>query len=147
MGQLQAYRALLRDQPLVRLLGGEFVSSIGDWLYMVAMLVVVWDETRDAVVLGIVGVARIAPYAILSVPAGMLPRATGDDDDTEGQRMLPRATGDDDAEGQRMLPRPLRRRVNRKLIRTAPTPRSADRRVGILMLPGGGLRSGARGPA
>ena len=131
MGQLQAYRALLRNQPLVRLLGGEFVSSIGDWLYMVAMLVVVWDETRDPVLLGIVGVARIAPYAILSVPAGMLPRATGDDD----------------AEGQRMLPRPLRRRVNRKLIRTAPTPRSADRRVGILMLPGGGLRSGARGPA
>jgi len=29
---------VLRNQALVRLLGGEFVSSIGDWLYMVAII-------------------------------------------------------------------------------------------------------------
>lgn len=72
MSQLHAYRGLLRNGSLVRLLGGEFVSSIGDWLYMVALLVVIWNETRDPLLLGVVGVARIAPYAVLSVPAGML---------------------------------------------------------------------------
>ena len=49
MSQLRAYRALLRNRPLVRLLGGEFVSSIGDWLYMVAILIVVYQASRDPV--------------------------------------------------------------------------------------------------
>lgn len=61
-----------RNRPLARLLAGEFVSSIGDWLYMVALLIVVYQTSHDPVLLGIVGVARIAPSAILSVPAGLL---------------------------------------------------------------------------
>ncbi len=68
---LAVYRGLLSNRPLVRLLGGEFVSSIGDWLYLVALLVVVYRESNDPVLLGIVGGARVLPYVLLSVPAGI----------------------------------------------------------------------------
>jgi MFS family permease len=72
VGVIAAYRRVLTNGPLARLLFGEFVSSIGDWLYLVALLVVIWDQSNDPVVLGIVGAARILPYVILSVPAGIV---------------------------------------------------------------------------
>jgi MFS family permease len=56
----------------VRLLTGEFISGIGDWLYLVALLVVVYQESSDPLLLGIVGAARIVPYVLLSVPAGII---------------------------------------------------------------------------
>jgi MFS family permease len=61
-----------RNPALSRLLAGEFISGIGDWLYLVAILVVVYDETNSPVLLGIIGAARILPYVLLSVPAGMV---------------------------------------------------------------------------
>ena len=72
MGVLRAYRGLLVDRALIRLLVGEFVSSIGDWLYLVALLVIVYERSNDAVLLGIVGAARVLPYVVLSVPAGIV---------------------------------------------------------------------------
>src|SRR5436190_13828232 len=71
MSVFRAYRSLFADRALIRLLVGEFVSSIGDWLYLVALLVVVYDRSNDTVLLGIVGAARILPYIVLSVPAGI----------------------------------------------------------------------------
>ena len=67
-----AYRRVLRNRALVRLLVGETVSSIGDWLYLVAILVVVYQITADPVILGIVGAARLVPFVLLSVPAGIV---------------------------------------------------------------------------
>lgn len=67
-----AYRQLLHNRDLARLLFGEFVSGIGDWLYLVAILIVIYAETRSPVLLGIMGAARILPYVILSVPAGFV---------------------------------------------------------------------------
>jgi MFS family permease len=72
MGIVRAYRGLLVDGALIRLLFGEFVSSIGDWLYLVALLVIVYDRSKDPVLLGIVGAARVLPYVLLSVPAGIV---------------------------------------------------------------------------
>lgn len=72
MGVIATYRRVLANGPLARLLFGEFVSSIGDWLYLVAMLVLIWDEANDPVVLGLIGAARIVPYILLSVPAGIV---------------------------------------------------------------------------
>lgn len=72
MTVLRAYRQLLRNGPLTRLLVGEFVSSIGDWLYLVAILILVYQVTEDPVVLGLVGAARVLPYIFLSVPAGIV---------------------------------------------------------------------------
>ena len=69
---LRAYRLLLRNRPLTRLLVGEFVSSIGDWLYLVAILILVYDVSNDPLVLGLVGAARVLPYVILSIPAGLI---------------------------------------------------------------------------
>ena len=69
---LRAYRRLLRNGPLARLLAGEFVSSIGDWLYLVAILILVYQVTADPVILGLVGAARVIPYLVLSVPAGIV---------------------------------------------------------------------------
>ena len=66
------YRQLLRNGPLTRLLLGEFVSSIGDWLYLVALVVLVYEQTQDPVILGIVGAARMLPYILLSIPAGVI---------------------------------------------------------------------------
>lgn len=72
MGVVSTYRQLLRNGPLARLLIGEFVSSIGDWLYLVALVVLVYRETEDPVLLGIVGAARLLPYVVLSIPAGIV---------------------------------------------------------------------------
>jgi MFS family permease len=67
------YLDLLRRSPaLARLLAGEFISGIGDWLYLVAILVLVYAESESPVLLGIVGAARILPYVLLSVPAGIV---------------------------------------------------------------------------
>jgi MFS family permease len=71
MGAIDAYRRVLRNPSLARLLFGEFVSSVGDWLYLVALLVVIYAEANDALALGIIGAARVLPYVILSVPAGI----------------------------------------------------------------------------
>lgn len=72
MRALAAYRGLLSNRSLTRLLGGEFVSAIGDWLYIVALLVVIYGETGDPLVLGLFGAARVAPYILLSIPAGFV---------------------------------------------------------------------------
>ncbi len=72
MGVIAAYRRVLGNGPLARLLVGEFVSSIGDWLYLVALLVLVWNESSDPLTLGVIGAARILPYIVLSVPAGIV---------------------------------------------------------------------------
>lgn len=72
MSVLRTYRDLLRNGPLARLLVGEFVSAIGDWLYLVALIVLVYRETQDPVILGIVGAARMLPYLVLSIPAGII---------------------------------------------------------------------------
>ncbi|HEX2221564.1 MAG TPA: MFS transporter [Candidatus Limnocylindria bacterium] len=70
---LATYRRLLGGNPaLTRLLAGEFVSGIGDWLYLVALLIVVYAESESALLLGIIGAARILPYVLLSVPAGIV---------------------------------------------------------------------------
>jgi MFS family permease len=72
MGAVATYRRVLANPALARLLVGEFVSSIGDWLYMVALLVVVYAENNDPFALGVIGAARILPYVFLSVPAGIV---------------------------------------------------------------------------
>jgi MFS family permease len=72
MGTLATYRRVLGNSALTRLLAGEFISSIGDWLYLVALLVVVYQRSDSAALLGVVGAARVLPYVLLSVPAGMV---------------------------------------------------------------------------
>jgi len=42
------------------------VSAIGDWLYIVALLVVIYSETGDPILLGLFGAVRSIPYIVLS---------------------------------------------------------------------------------
>ena len=72
MSGLRVYRDLLGNRPLIRLLLGEFVSGIGDWLYIVAIFVVIYRESGDASLVGAFGAVRLLPYVFLSVPAGIV---------------------------------------------------------------------------
>ena len=72
MAGLRAYRELLGNRPLIRLLLGEFISGIGDWLYIVAIFVVIYEESGDAALVGLFGAVRLLPYILLSVPAGFV---------------------------------------------------------------------------
>jgi MFS family permease len=69
---LRVYRGLLSNRPLTKLLLGEFISGIGDWLYIVAIFVVIYRETSDAAIVGLFGAVRLVPYIVLSVPAGVI---------------------------------------------------------------------------
>lgn len=71
MGAIRAYRGVLSNPHLRKLLAGEFISSIGDWLYLVALLIVVYQQSEDPFLLGVIGAARVLPYVLLSVPAGI----------------------------------------------------------------------------
>jgi MFS family permease len=68
---LRVYRSLLANRPLSKLLLGEFISGIGDWLYIVAIFVVIYRETNDPAAVGLFGAVRMIPYILLSVPAGL----------------------------------------------------------------------------
>ena len=72
MAGLGVYRQLLGNRPLTRLLVGEFISGIGDWLYIVAIFVVIYRETNDAALVGLFGAVRVIPYVLLSIPAGAI---------------------------------------------------------------------------
>lgn len=72
MGSQSVYRELLGNRPLVRLLAGEAISGIGDWLYIVAIFVVIYQESGDAALVGAFGAIRLLPYVLLSVPAGFV---------------------------------------------------------------------------
>ena len=72
MAGLHVYRQLLANRPLTKLLIGEFISGIGDWLYIVAIFVVIYTQTNDAALLGIFGAVRLFPYILLSIPAGLV---------------------------------------------------------------------------
>ena len=71
-GVVGAYRSVWANRPLRALLAGEFISSIGDWLYLVAILLLVYERTQDPIVLGIVGAIRLVPPLVLSIPAGII---------------------------------------------------------------------------
>ncbi|MBA2381282.1 MAG: MFS transporter, partial [Chloroflexi bacterium] len=72
MSGLRVYRDLLGNVPLMRLLLGEMVSGFGDWLYIVAIFVVIFRESGDAALVGAFGAVRLLPYVFLSVPAGFI---------------------------------------------------------------------------
>ncbi|MEO8461870.1 MAG: MFS transporter [Chloroflexota bacterium] len=67
---MAAYRRLLGNGPLSRLLLGEFISLVGDRTYLVALLVLLYRESHDATVVAVVGAIRLVPYLLLSIPAG-----------------------------------------------------------------------------
>jgi MFS family permease len=72
MEALRVYRGLLANRPLTKLLVGEFISGIGDWLYIVAIFIVIYRQSQDAGLVGAFGAVRLIPYVVLSIPAGAI---------------------------------------------------------------------------
>jgi predicted MFS family arabinose efflux permease len=62
----------LKDPRLRRLYGAEIVSGAGDGVFWVALIVFLSDQPRFGLWLTLAVVARLAPRALLSVPAGSL---------------------------------------------------------------------------
>lgn len=69
---MSAVRAALRRPGFARLLAALAVSGIGDWLYNVALLALVWDRTGSAGWLAATTVARVAPIVVLGPLGGVL---------------------------------------------------------------------------
>jgi MFS family permease len=63
---------VLRNRSFRRLLAAQAVSQLGDWLYNVALLAVVFERTHSAAWLGATTAARVLPIVLLGPVAGML---------------------------------------------------------------------------
>jgi MFS family permease len=65
-------RTAMRHADYRNLVGGLTVSGIGDWLYSVALLVWVFNETDSAFLVGVASIFRILPTALFAAFAGEL---------------------------------------------------------------------------
>jgi MFS family permease len=65
-------RRLTANRSLTAVVLANGISSVGDWLYLTVLPVLVFRETGDAALVGLVGAARLVPWLLLSVPAGAL---------------------------------------------------------------------------
>ena len=62
----------MRHRDVRRLLVGLAVSQIGDWLYNLALVVLVFDRTHSAAWVGATTAARVAPIVVLGPFGGAL---------------------------------------------------------------------------
>lgn len=67
-----SYRGALRHRDFRWLLAGLSVSSAGDWLYNIALVVYVFDQTQSTGWVAAASVARLAPYVLLSAYGGVI---------------------------------------------------------------------------
>jgi MFS family permease len=67
-----AIRRLARNRRLSAVLAAAALSSFGDWLYLAALPMVVYQATGDAALLGLAAAGRLLPFFLLSVPAGAI---------------------------------------------------------------------------
>ena len=61
-------RAALRNRPFRLLISGLAVSQIGDWLYNVALIMLVYDRTHSPLWAGLTTAARVVPIVALGLP-------------------------------------------------------------------------------
>ena len=69
---LGPYRVLRGNRNLQLLFGGQVVSSFGDWLYVLALAVLVYDLTGSATVVAALTFVRLLPYALFLPFSGVL---------------------------------------------------------------------------
>lgn len=63
---------LRKNRSFTRLLAALTISQLGDWLYNVALLAYVFEQTHSAAWLGATTAARVLPIVILGPVAGLL---------------------------------------------------------------------------
>jgi predicted MFS family arabinose efflux permease len=66
------FRVALRERNIRLLLAGLATSQAGDWLYNLALLVLVYDRTHSSMWVGLTTAARILPEVILGPVGGVL---------------------------------------------------------------------------
>jgi MFS family permease len=65
-------RAALRYPAFRRLLGGLAISQVGDWLYNLALVALVYERTHSALWAGLTTAARVVPMVVLGPLGGVL---------------------------------------------------------------------------
>jgi MFS family permease len=68
---IAALQQLAEAPSLLSLVLVRGVSSIGDWLYLAALPILIYQATRDVALVGLVAAGRLLPWLILSIPAGV----------------------------------------------------------------------------
>ena len=63
-------RTALRHRDFRRLLAGLGVSQIGDWLYNLALVALVFERTHSAAWVGATTAARVVPFVVLGPLGG-----------------------------------------------------------------------------
>ncbi|MBA2725322.1 MAG: MFS transporter, partial [Actinobacteria bacterium] len=71
-GEAKGIRHILRHRDFRLLLTGFSISSAGDWLYGVALVVFVFDETGSATWVGAATIVRLLPYIFLGPLGGVV---------------------------------------------------------------------------
>lgn len=66
------YRVLRGKRDLQLLFSAQVVSSFGNWLYIVALLVLVYDLTQSATLVGVLTFVRLLPYGFFTPFTGIL---------------------------------------------------------------------------
>ena len=69
---LDLYRLLRQNRNLQLLLSGQIVSMFGDWLYIVALVVLVYKVSGSATVVAVLTFVRLLPYALFLPFTGLL---------------------------------------------------------------------------
>ena len=72
MGHSDSIRQLLRNRPLAALVGASALSGAGDWIYLTALPVLVFERTHEPALVGLAAAGRLVPFFLLSMPAGVL---------------------------------------------------------------------------
>lgn len=65
-------RAALSHSPFRRLLAGLAISQIGDWLYNLALVTLVYERTHSAMWAGVAAAARVVPLVVLGPFGGVI---------------------------------------------------------------------------
>jgi MFS family permease len=72
MNILVSTRRLAANKALGALVLANGISAIGDWLYLTAIPVLVFRQTGDPALVGAAMAARLLPWFLLSIPAGVV---------------------------------------------------------------------------
>jgi MFS family permease len=69
---IAALRGLARARSLFALVIARGVSSVGDWLYLAALPILLYQATGDLALVGLIAAGRLLPWLLLSIPAGVV---------------------------------------------------------------------------
>src|SRR5947209_17515831 len=70
--RLGPYSALDRNRPFALLFGAYTLSTLIDWLYVVALFILAYRLTHAATMVALLTLARLLPYALLVPVAGAI---------------------------------------------------------------------------